>query len=142
MLQFKTVTSPADHPSVFTMPEEDMKRILWVLSLPITTLLYLTIPDCRRRFWRNWFMVTFFMSAAWISAITYVLVWMITIAGRYLKCCNKATHQQWLTKFPPCEDFPFSHSAVNIARRISLKQSLICDRFLWLLPSNENLCRI
>ncbi|NWT39052.1 NCKX5 protein, partial [Chroicocephalus maculipennis] len=74
-----------DHPSVFTMPEADMRRILWVLSLPIITLLYLTIPDCRRQFWRNWFMVTFFISAAWISAITYVLVWMITIAGRYLK---------------------------------------------------------
>ncbi|OXB79945.1 UNVERIFIED_CONTAM: hypothetical protein H355_009760 [Colinus virginianus] len=73
-----------DHPSVFTVPEEDMKRILWVLSLPIITLLYLTTPDCRRRFWRNWFMVTFFMSAAWISAITYVLVWMITIAGETL----------------------------------------------------------
>ncbi|NXU70533.1 NCKX5 protein, partial [Oreotrochilus melanogaster] len=70
-----------DHQSVFTMPEADMKRILWVLSLPITTLLYLTIPDCRRQVWRNWFMVTFFISAAWISAITYVLVWMITIAG-------------------------------------------------------------
>ncbi|XP_014799940.1 PREDICTED: sodium/potassium/calcium exchanger 5 [Calidris pugnax] len=73
-----------DHPSVFTMPEEDMKRILWVLSLPIITLLYLTIPDCRRQFWRNWFMVTFFISAAWISAITYVLVWMVTIAGETL----------------------------------------------------------
>lgn len=64
-----------------------MKRVLWVLSLPIITLLYLTIPDCRRQFWRNWFMVTFLISAAWISAITYVLVWMVTIAGRYLKWC-------------------------------------------------------
>ncbi|KAM9270535.1 sodium/potassium/calcium exchanger 5 [Cariama cristata] len=73
-----------DHPSVFTMPEADMKRIIWVLSLPIITLLYLTIPDCRRQFWRNWFMVTFLISAAWISAITYVLVWMITIAGETL----------------------------------------------------------
>ncbi|KAI6078107.1 Sodium/potassium/calcium exchanger 5 [Aix galericulata] len=73
-----------DHPSVFTMPEAGMKRILWVLSLPIITLLYLTTPDCRRRFWRNWFMVTFLMSAAWISAMTYVLVWMITIAGETL----------------------------------------------------------
>ncbi|XP_064373406.1 sodium/potassium/calcium exchanger 5 isoform X1 [Dromaius novaehollandiae] len=72
------------HPSVFTMPEADMKRILWVLSLPIITLLYLTIPDCRRQFWRNWFMVTFLFSAAWISAMTYVLVWMITIAGETL----------------------------------------------------------
>ncbi|XP_064013720.1 sodium/potassium/calcium exchanger 5 isoform X3 [Pogoniulus pusillus] len=70
-----------DHPSVFSMPEADMKRILWVLSLPIITLLYLTIPDCRKQFWRNWFMVTFLISAAWISAITYVLVWMVTIAG-------------------------------------------------------------
>lgn len=32
-------------------------------------------------------MVTFLISAAWISAITYVLVWMVTIAGKYLKCC-------------------------------------------------------
>ncbi|KAJ7409475.1 hypothetical protein WISP_115025 [Willisornis vidua] len=78
------VTAFLDHPNVFTMPEADMKRILWVLSLPIITLLYLTIPDCRRQFWRNWFMVTFLISAAWISAITYVLVWMITIAGETL----------------------------------------------------------
>ncbi|XP_019389158.1 PREDICTED: sodium/potassium/calcium exchanger 5 [Crocodylus porosus] len=75
---------PEDPSSVFTMPEADMKRILWVLSLPIIILLYLTIPDCRRQFWRNWFMVTFFMSAAWISAFTYILVWMVTIVGETL----------------------------------------------------------
>ncbi|KAI1235118.1 Sodium/potassium/calcium exchanger 5, partial [Lamprotornis superbus] len=80
----KVTFSSTDHPNVFTMPEADMKRILWVLSLPIITLLYLTIPDCRRQFWRNWFMVTFLISAAWISAITYVLVWMVTIAGETL----------------------------------------------------------
>lgn len=100
MLQFKTITSSTDHPSVFTMPEAGMKRILWVLSLPIITLLYLTTPDCRRRFWRNWFMVTFLMSAAWISAMTYVLVWMITIAGRYLNycCCTEAANEKSLGK--------------------------------------------
>ncbi|XP_034639712.1 sodium/potassium/calcium exchanger 5 isoform X3 [Trachemys scripta elegans] len=70
-----------DPPSVFTIPEADLKRIFWVLSLPIITLLYLTTPDCRRQFWKNWFMVTFFMSAVWISAFTYVLVWMVTIVG-------------------------------------------------------------
>lgn len=32
-------------------------------------------------------MVTFLISAAWISAITYVLVWMVTIAGEYPKRC-------------------------------------------------------
>lgn len=118
MLQFKSYFSSTDHPSVFTMPEADMKRILWVLSLPIITLLYLTIPDCRRQFWRNWFMVTFLMSAAWISAITYVLVWMITIAGRYLKCCccTESTNRESLKKqFSPCEEFSCLQLTVSLA---------------------------
>uniref|UniRef100_A0A8C0TNW2 Solute carrier family 24 member 5 n=1 Tax=Canis lupus familiaris TaxID=9615 RepID=A0A8C0TNW2_CANLF len=71
-----------DPPSVFNMPEADLKRIFWVLSLPIITLLFLTTPDCRRKFWKNYFMITFFMSALWISAFTYILVWMVTITGK------------------------------------------------------------
>ncbi|KAL2088916.1 hypothetical protein ACEWY4_015815 [Coilia grayii] len=75
---------PEDHKSVFKMPENDLRRILWVLSLPAIVLLYLTVPDCRRRFWKKWYMVTFFMSAVWISAFTYVLVWMVTVVGETL----------------------------------------------------------
>uniref|UniRef100_A0A8I4A2H8 Solute carrier family 24 member 5 n=1 Tax=Callithrix jacchus TaxID=9483 RepID=A0A8I4A2H8_CALJA len=71
-----------DLPSVFNMPEADLKRIFWVLSLPIITLLFLTTPDCRRKFWKNYFVITFFMSALWISAFTYILVWMVTITGK------------------------------------------------------------
>lgn len=77
--------SSTDPPSVFNMPEADLKRIFWVLSLPIITLLFLTTPDCRRKFWKNYFMITFFMSALWISAFTYMLVWMVTITGMYFK---------------------------------------------------------
>ncbi|KAM5172638.1 sodium/potassium/calcium exchanger 5 isoform 2-T2 [Mantella aurantiaca] len=70
-----------DPPSVFAMPDDDLKRIMWVLSLPIITLLYLTIPDCRRKSWHKWFILTFIMSAVWISGVTYILVWMVTIVG-------------------------------------------------------------
>ncbi|KAF7212409.1 solute carrier family 24 member 5 [Nothobranchius furzeri] len=70
--------------SVFSVPESDLKRILWVLSLPVITLLFITIPDCRRRFWKRWFVITFFMSAVWIAAFTYVLVWMVTVVGETL----------------------------------------------------------
>ncbi|XP_042631621.1 sodium/potassium/calcium exchanger 5 [Cyprinus carpio] len=70
--------------SVFTMPEHDLKRILWVLSLPVIVLLFLTVPDCRRRFWRKCYMITFLMSAVWISGFTYVLVWMVTVVGETL----------------------------------------------------------
>ncbi|XP_068128615.1 sodium/potassium/calcium exchanger 5 [Hyperolius riggenbachi] len=73
-----------DPPSVFTMPDDDVKRILWVLSLPIITLLYLTVPDCRRKAWHNWFILTFIMAAVWISGVTYILVWMVTIVGETL----------------------------------------------------------
>ncbi|KAM9826170.1 sodium/potassium/calcium exchanger 5 [Syngnathus typhle] len=75
---------PDEHKGVFSMPESDLKRILWVLSLPIIVLLFLTIPDCRRRFWKQWFVITFFMSAVWISAFTYILVWMVTVVGETL----------------------------------------------------------
>lgn len=58
-------------------------------------------------------MVTFLISAAWISAITYVLVWMVTIAGRYLNwCCY--TSQESLKKlcgFPV--RFPFESQFSN-----------------------------
>ncbi|XP_051953181.1 sodium/potassium/calcium exchanger 5-like [Xyrauchen texanus] len=70
--------------SVFTMPEHNLKRILWVLSLPAILLLYLTIPDCRKRFWNRFYMITFLMSAVWISAFTYILVWMVTVVGETL----------------------------------------------------------
>ncbi|XP_006628764.2 sodium/potassium/calcium exchanger 5 [Lepisosteus oculatus] len=73
-----------DHRSVFTIPEADLKRILWVLCLPIITLLFLTTPDCRRQFWKRWFPLTFLMAAVWISAFTYILVWMVTIVGETL----------------------------------------------------------
>lgn len=76
---------PSERRSVFAMPESDLKRILWVLCLPIIALLFLTIPDCRRGFWRKWFMITFLMSAVWISGFTYVLVWMVTVVGKASK---------------------------------------------------------
>lgn len=75
---------PAEHRSVFSVPDSDLKRVLWVLALPVITLLFLTVPDCRRGFWKRWFMVTFFMSAVWISAFTYLLVWMVTVVGKEL----------------------------------------------------------
>ncbi|XP_062860595.1 sodium/potassium/calcium exchanger 5 [Trichomycterus rosablanca] len=70
--------------SVFRMPENDLKRIFWVLSLPVIVLLYLTVPDCRKRFWKRFYMITFAMAAVWIAAFTYVLVWMVTVVGETL----------------------------------------------------------
>ncbi|XP_032831753.2 sodium/potassium/calcium exchanger 5 [Petromyzon marinus] len=66
------------------VPQGDGRRVLWVLSLPVLLLLTLTVPDCRARSMRRFFPVTFFMAAVWISALTYLLVWMVTVTGETL----------------------------------------------------------
>ncbi|XP_007479974.2 sodium/potassium/calcium exchanger 5 [Monodelphis domestica] len=103
-----------DPPSVFSMPEADLKRIFWVLTLPIITLLFLTIPDCRRKFWKNCFMITFFMAAVWISAFTYVLVWMVTITGETLDIPDTV---MGLTLLAAGTSIPDTVASVLVARK-------------------------
>nr|XP_034987081.1 sodium/potassium/calcium exchanger 5 [Zootoca vivipara] len=103
-----------DSQSVFTMPEADLKRVLWVLSLPVIALLYLTTPDCRRVFWKNWFMLTFFMSAVWISAFTYILVWMVTIVGETLHIPDTV---MGLTLLAAGTSIPDTVASVLVARK-------------------------
>ncbi|KAJ7311012.1 hypothetical protein JRQ81_006608 [Phrynocephalus forsythii] len=103
-----------DPPHVFTVPEADLKRIIWVLSLPLLALFYWTTPDCRRRFWKNWFMLTFFMSAVWISAFTYILVWMVTIVGETLKIPDTV---MGLTLLAAGTSIPDTIASVLVARK-------------------------
>ncbi|XP_033023669.1 sodium/potassium/calcium exchanger 5 [Lacerta agilis] len=107
-------TISEDSQSVFTMPEADLKRVLWVLSLPVIALLYLTTPDCRRVFWKNWFMLTFFMSAVWISAFTYILVWMVTIVGETLHIPDTV---MGLTLLAAGTSIPDTVASVLVARK-------------------------
>ncbi|KAF5925450.1 hypothetical protein HPG69_001896 [Diceros bicornis minor] len=103
-----------DPPSVFNMPEADLKRIFWVLTLPIITLLFLTTPDCRRKFWKNYFVITFFMSALWISAFTYILVWMVTITGETLDIPDTV---MGLTLLAAGTSIPDTITSVLVARK-------------------------
>ena len=67
--------------SPLTFPQGCCKRFLWIISLPITLLLIITVPDCRRERWKRWFVVTFITSIVWIGAYSYLMVWMITVIG-------------------------------------------------------------
>ncbi|KAL5242559.1 hypothetical protein ACI65C_009969 [Semiaphis heraclei] len=54
--------------------------IVWrTFCSPVTFTLWATIPDCRTQ--RSMFPITFVMSIVWVSAITYVLSWFLTICG-------------------------------------------------------------
>lgn len=81
--------------SVFKMPAGVGRRSLFVVSLPIKVLLYLTVPDCRRPRWRKYVILTFSLSLVWLSVFSYIMVWMITVIGNTLSSAQLV----WLLLF-------------------------------------------
>lgn len=78
--------------SVMISTEDEWKRIpslseglpvilKWIIKSPVLAVLYYTVPDCRKSKWKNWFMVSFFMSIVWTAVFSYVMVWMVTLVG-------------------------------------------------------------
>ncbi|KAF7707273.1 sodium/potassium/calcium exchanger 3 isoform X2 [Silurus meridionalis] len=55
------------------------ERVKWLLSWPLSSLLYYTVPNCLLPHWERWFMVTFVISTLWIAVFSYLMVWMVTI---------------------------------------------------------------
>lgn len=55
--------------------------IKWAIMLPLYSLAYFTIPDCRKEAWAKSFVLTFLMAVIWISLYSYMMVWMITVIG-------------------------------------------------------------
>ncbi|KAK7494254.1 hypothetical protein BaRGS_00014536, partial [Batillaria attramentaria] len=55
--------------------------LLWILALPLSTAMFLTVPDCRRPSCRKWFWLTFILSLVWLSLFSFLMVWMITVIG-------------------------------------------------------------
>lgn len=61
---------------------DDTNVFVYVLKWPITFILWLTLPDCRKH--PSLKMMTFFMCIAWIGIASYVVAMLITIIGKYL----------------------------------------------------------
>ena len=55
--------------------------VSWYITLPLRYMTVYTIPDCRRKQWSRYFILSFIMSVFWICLYSYILVWMITIIG-------------------------------------------------------------
>lgn len=49
--------------------------------LPAHIVFFLTMPDCRKKGWENWYLVTFVVSILWMAIISYVLVWTVSVIG-------------------------------------------------------------
>ncbi|XP_050044383.1 sodium/potassium/calcium exchanger 5-like [Dermacentor andersoni] len=54
-------------------------RTWWLVTLPASLLLRVTVPDCRR--WPRLFPLTFIMAVVWIGLLSYLCAWMVTVIG-------------------------------------------------------------
>ncbi|CAB1455060.1 unnamed protein product [Pleuronectes platessa] len=63
----------------FIVPYGWCMRVKWLLSWPVSVLLFFTIPDCNLPRWERWYLLTFLSSTLWIALFSYFMVWMVTI---------------------------------------------------------------
>lgn len=75
----RRASAPAS--SALAPPRGLWSRLGWLVLLPLNAVLFITVPDCKLNRWRSWFPLTFLVSTAYISFLSYLLVWTITIIG-------------------------------------------------------------
>ncbi|XP_056136224.1 sodium/potassium/calcium exchanger 3-like [Lampris incognitus] len=65
----------------FRPPAGVCNKVKWLFMWPLCFLLFFTVPNCAKRRWEKWFLVSFFTATIWIAALSYVMVWMVTLIG-------------------------------------------------------------
>ncbi|XP_076001322.1 sodium/potassium/calcium exchanger 3-like [Genypterus blacodes] len=65
----------------FKIPAGACNKLKWLVMWPLSLLLFFTVPNCAKRSWERWFMVTFFTATMWIAGLSYIMVWMVTVVG-------------------------------------------------------------
>lgn len=51
------------------LPKKKYKILKWILMYPVRLLMHITIPDCRKEVFHNYYMLTFVMSTIWVNSI-------------------------------------------------------------------------
>ncbi|XP_007560671.2 sodium/potassium/calcium exchanger 3 [Poecilia formosa] len=65
----------------FKVPAGVCNKLKWLLMWPLSLVFFFTIPNCAKRRWERWFMVSFFTATIWIAGLSYIMVWMVTVIG-------------------------------------------------------------
>lgn len=68
--------------SLWTLPKGTwLKRLWWLYTWPIKLILTLTIPNPKT--FKRLYPLTFALCVVWIGANSYLIVWMITVVGKF-----------------------------------------------------------
>ncbi|XP_029707240.1 sodium/potassium/calcium exchanger 3-like [Takifugu rubripes] len=65
----------------FRVPAGVCSKLKWLIMWPLSLLLFCTVPNCAKRRWERWFLVSFFTATIWIAGLSYIMVWMVTVIG-------------------------------------------------------------
>jgi len=61
--------------SLWTPPATLLRKVLWVLGLPLLTAFTITIPNVKIRRFRSWYVLTFLNVLVWLAAMSYGMLW-------------------------------------------------------------------
>jgi Ca2+/Na+ antiporter len=143
-------TEEANYFDPFHIPEKFVQKTLWFVLFPLKFLFYLTMPDNRRKIFKNFYFLTFLISTIYIGVFTYGIVWMVVIISYKLNIPDTVAG---LTLLAAGSSLPEVVSSVIITRQgkgeMAISNSigsnsfdiLICLGFPWLLEnliSNTN----
>lgn len=56
-------------------------KFLWIISYPWELMYLFTIPNVRRTVTKNCYFLCLLMSILWMSILSYLITWMITVIG-------------------------------------------------------------
>lgn len=65
------------------LPAGACEKLKWLVMWPLSLLLFFTVPNCAKRRWERWFLVSFFTATVWIAGLSYIMVWMVSSDGPF-----------------------------------------------------------
>lgn len=74
------LNSPITVQPMCSPPGGFLMNLWWIISVPISVVLSISIPDCR--VYRKFYPLTFVMCVVWIGICSYIVSWMMTVFGR------------------------------------------------------------
>lgn len=66
-------------------------KFIWLLSYPWELMYLLTIPNVRRKITKTCAPLCLIMSIIWMSILSYLITWMITVIGKMLMMTQTST---------------------------------------------------
>ena len=76
-----TLTIISDYATSPWNVPEDCNRLMYLIKWPITLLLWLTIPDCRRH--KKIYILTFIVCVLWVGLVSYFVASIVQSVSKY-----------------------------------------------------------